>query len=189
VLVEDVALVSWQPCFNLRSASVNHRNVDRYGLNPITDFKPGVRKLRTVLLWHREPNSVIVQTLIRSQEDGILVQNGSNWVCNKIQLFCKFWEDYVREHERGGGGKGLRKWSVTKDYTKATEWSPIESGDDSTRGFPLSAYCCTPLQPGVTYANQSEAFAASEKLSLPEFLLTEWRGDQMEGNIGRYVVV
>jgi hypothetical protein len=69
--------------------------------------------------------------------------------------------------------------------TKATERIPKDQ-----RGFPLSAYCCTPLQPAVTFANQPKTFVASERLALPELLLREWRvkwrgilGSKLEGGV------
>jgi hypothetical protein len=45
-------------------------------------------------------------------------------------------------------------------HTEAKERSPTDGGDEGAQSFPLSAYCCSPLQP---LANQPKALAISER--------------------------
>jgi hypothetical protein len=42
---------------------------------------------------------------------------------------------------------------------------PMGTEDGSPRGFPLFAYCCTPIQPPMAYVKQFEAFALAKVIT------------------------
>jgi hypothetical protein len=59
-------------------------------------------------------------------------------------------------------------------YTEVTERTTIVGGDDSVRGFPLSAYFCISLQTPPSYVIKPKALVTSEGCSNRVFTLGLW---------------